>query len=491
MLVTVFISIYSTRLVLLALGAEDYGIFSLVGGLIAMMLFLNTAMIAASQRFMSYYLGVKDLKKQKEIFNVSFILHLATGVLLVVVMELCGYFFFENLLNINQDRIEDAYLIYHFVVVSSFFTILSASFNAVIIAHENMLFIAVNAIFQAIYKFCLALLVTNYFGGYKLIAYSFLFSLMSIITFIIMWIYCRKKYSETIVHFKRDFNKNLFVEMGNFAKWSLLGGSATTIAAYGQGFVLNIFFGTVVNAAQGVANQLRGQLEALSNSFMAALNPAIVKSEGAGERKDMFKFAFLGCKVSFFLLFICGLPMIIEAPYILKLWLVKVPENTVIFVRLMLILSLVNVTFSSLRTSISAIGDIKKFQIVFSIVSIAPLIVSYGLFSYGLPAHSLYLSFIGFSIVKSFIVIFYSNKLGNLDILDFIKKVLIPISIMGIIGLAISLVIGNSFEMSIYRIFTILLLNFIFSTIIFVFLFINKEQRENIYKFVNNKINKY
>jgi O-antigen/teichoic acid export membrane protein len=284
MAITVFISLYSTRLILAALGVSDFGLFNVVGGAIAMLGFLNSSMAGATQRFMSFAQGAGDLEKVKRIFSMSTLLHAGIAVLMILVLEIAGYFFFNGVLNIAPDRLGVAKNIYQFMVVSTFFTVLSVPYEAVITSHENMLVYAILGIIEAILKLGIALYIT-YSTYDHLTSYGFLMAALSIFLLILRRIYCHHNYAECVFQFHRYYDKSLLKEISSFAGWSLLGASSSMIAGYGQAIVLNIFFGTRINAAQGIAGQISGQLGVFALTLSKALNPLIDKSEGSGDRK--------------------------------------------------------------------------------------------------------------------------------------------------------------------------------------------------------------
>ena len=423
--ITMFISLYATRLVLAALGASDFGIFNVVGGAVAMLTFLNAAMAQASQRFMSYAQGEGDEGKQVKIFNVSVLLHLIIGIVLVVVLEIAGYFLFNGVLKIEPERMKVAKLIYHFLVASTFVKVISVPYDAVINAHENMLFVAILGIVEAVLKLAIALFIT-YTGMDKLASYGFLMAALAILLLLTSRIYCHKKYSEVRINIIKYYDKSLFKEMTNFGGWSFLGSAVSMLSTYGQGIVINMFFGTIVNAAQGVANQINGQLGAFSTMMLKALNPIIVKSEGAGNREMMLRASMTGSKVSFSLLAFFSIPIIIEMPFILGLWLKEVPEYAVIFCRLLLIKNMIEQLFITLSTSISATGIIKWYQISISALAILPLLVSYFLFRFGFSPETIYVAFIIQVLIRSFgIVLHYARKLCGLDVKYFLKEIII------------------------------------------------------------------
>jgi O-antigen/teichoic acid export membrane protein len=425
MAITVFISLYATRLVLAALGVADFGLFNVVGGVIAMLGFLNGSMAAATQRFMSYAQGEGDLEKVKRIFNMSTLLHAGIAVLMVLVLEIAGYFFFNGILNIAPNRIEVAKIIYHFMVASTFFTVLSVPYEAVITSHENMLFYAILGIIEAVLKLGIALYLA-YSAFDHLVAYGFLMAALSIFLLLLRRIYCHRYYEECILNFRKYYEKSLLKEITSFAGWSLLGSASSMVAAYGQGLIINMFFGTMINAAQGIANQVSGQLGVFAASMQKALNPVIDKSEGADNRELMLKATMIGSKISFYLLMVTFIPVLIETPYLFSLWLKDVPEYAILFCRLLLIRCLFDQVFVNLSLAIAAVGNIKKFQIFMSIVNIIPLVVSYLFFKGGAQAYVLYVIFLFYSIVSSFIIMYFAKSKCGVSLYYFFKNVVKP-----------------------------------------------------------------
>ncbi|WP_456379203.1 MATE family efflux transporter [Lutibacter sp.] len=424
MAITVFISLYVTRLVLAALGTEDFGTFNVVGGAIMMLTFLNGAMAAATQRFMSYAEGEGNHKKKKSIFNVSVLLHFIIAIVIVLLLEGAGFFLFDGILKINPERLDAAKLIYQFLIASTFFTIISVPYDAVINAHENMLFVAITGVLESFLKLGIAFYIT-YTNFDKLISYGFLMAALAILLLIIKRIYSHRKYVEVEINVRKYYDKSLMKEMTGFAGWSFLGSSSSLIANYGQGIVINMFFGTVVNAAQGISNQVSGQLSAFANTMMKALNPVLAKSEGAGNRALMIKASMMGSKVSFFLLTFFFIPILIEISYVFNVWLKEVPDFAVIFCQLLLLRNLIEQLFKTLAASISAHGKIRNYQIITSILSYFPLIVSYMLFSMGYSAYFLYIVFIIYSIIASGIILYFANINFKFPVNIFLKEVVL------------------------------------------------------------------
>ena len=490
MAVTVFISLYATRLVLNALGVQDFGLFNLVGGLIAMLGFLNGSMAAATQRFISFAQGANDLENIKRIFNVSIILHILIAIMVVVVFEIAGYFFFNGILNIAPERLHIAKIIYQFMVVSTLFTIISVPYEAVITSHENMTFYAILGIIEAILKLAVAFYI-SYSTYDHLMTYGFLLATISILLLIVRRVYCHRNYPECEINFRRYYDKPMFKNITSFAGWSLLGTAGSMIANYGQGIVINLFFGTIVNAAQGIANQISGQLGVFSTTLIKALNPIIAKSEGAGNRELMIKATIMGSKVSFFLMMVLHIPFLIEMPYILALWLKNVPAYAVIFCRLLLIRNLIEQLFIPLVSSLSAQGNIKGFQIASFVLLLFPLTLSYILFSFNYPPYSLYIIFIIYSIMASCIILYYTNKNFQLSIRDFLINVLLRCLLSFVIVFSVSLVpfflIGNSL-LSLITVACVSTILFIFTIYFIGFTMEEREKVRQVFIVLVNKI---
>jgi O-antigen/teichoic acid export membrane protein len=424
MLITVFLSLYTTRVILDALGAEDFGIFVVVGSAIAMLTFLNAGMSAATQRFMSFSQGQGDENRQSSIFNVSIIIHVLISLAVVLILEVAGYVLFNGILRIDPARDHAAWFVYQCAVAGTFFTILSVPYDAVINAHENMLLFAGVSLIESILKLAVALYIVEADGD-KLEIYGFLMATLPIVLLMLKAIYCHARYHECEISPVRRFDLPLLKEMTSFGGWSLLGSSTSMVANYGQGVVLNMFFPTVINAAQGVTAQVSGQLGAFASNMLRALNPYIVKSEGAGERKLMLKASMIGSKLSFFLLMLFYVPIIIEMPYLFGLWLKNVPEFTQIFCILLLIRNLVEQLFIALASSIAAAGKIKSYQIVMSILTILPLPISFLIFQMGMPPYGLYIVFLIYSMGAFVVTLYFSQKLCDLSVGLYFKDVVL------------------------------------------------------------------
>ncbi len=409
MLLTVFLSLYTTRILVSSLGKGDFGIFNLVAGATIMLNFVNESMAAASQRFISYSLGAKEFQKQKTVFNISVILHISAALIALIVLEGGGWFLFKSAFKIDAQRIDEAKLVYQFAIVTAIFTIIAVPYDATMTAHENMTAFAILGVVEAVFKFgCAYYTISTKFD--KLLAFSILSTTLTIGLTISKVIYCHLRYPECTIAPRKYFSSKIFHEMRSFAGWSLLGTSSGMLSNYGQGIVINSFFGTIINAAQGVALQVSGQLSAFARTMMRAVNPLIAKSEGAGDRQAMLRTSVLGTKFSFFLLAAFYIPFLIEMPYVFKIWLRDPPDFAVIFCQLVLIRNLIEQLTVTFISSISAVGNIRGYQIISSILNFLPLILGYFLLKMGYPPYSIHLSFVGYSILSGGVIIYYTRR---------------------------------------------------------------------------------
>ncbi len=490
MAIAVFVSLYVTRLILTALGSKDFGLFSVVGGAIAMLGFLNASMASTTQRFMSFSQGEGNIHKITKIFNMSVLLHLIIAIIILIILEIAGYLFFHGILNIDPNRLQTAKYIYQFMIFSTLFSVISVPYDALLNAHENMSFYAILGIIESVLKLTIAIIITSILGD-KLLYYGLFMALLSIALLIINRIYCNKRYIECKIHIIRNFDPKLLKEMSRFAGWSLLGSSSSMIANYGQGIIINVFFGTAVNAAQGIANQVSGQLGTFAGTMLKALNPVIAKSEGAGNRERMLKATMIGSKISFFLLMFFFIPVLIEMPYIFKLWLKNVPDFAIIFCKLLLIRNLIEQLFVTLASSISAHGNIKYYQIISSILNYVPLLVSYFLFKIGYPAFVLYFVFIGYSILASFLILFFTWNNYRFPISTFITKVLVRCIASFFIVFIISLLPAYILKDGLIRLISVFAVSCIIFLISIWFIGFDKDDRDRLKHLIFTVTSKY
>lgn len=475
--ITMFISLYTTRLILNSLGASDFGIFNIVGGAISMLGFLNAAMASATQRFMSYSEGEGNKEKQKSIFNVSFILHLGISFIVGIVLLIAGYFFFNGILNIPEDRIFAAKVVYGSLIVSTMFTVMTVPYDAAMNAHENMKYYAIVGIFESLLKLSVAFacVYTNYD---KLIVYGALMACIPLITLSIMRIYCHKNYEECIIAPKKYCNKGMMKEMTSFAGWNLFQVAAAMITNNGVGIVMNMFFGTIINAAQGVANQICGQLTTLTSNLSKAINPTITKTAGKKDHDKALQFASTSSKATFFITSLFAIPAIITMPQLLSVWLKEVPEYAVFFAKCQLIISLCEQLTSGYNVAINATGRIKGISITKSIVKFSYLPLSYILFKLDVPVAIVYciLVVIQGIINGMFVPIYFLESSMDFPYTRFIRTTLLPCFTISILILFIGIIFNNILS-GLTQLIIVFAVCIICNVLLFYILGLNKHEK--------------
>lgn len=487
--ITVFISLYTTRIILASLGASDFGVFNIVGGAITMLGFLNSTMANATQRFMSYAEGANDLLKKKQVFNVSMVLHIGVALLTGLILLAAMYPLFNGIFNIQLDRIFAAKVIYLSLIVSTMFTIVNVPYDAVMNAHENMLYYSLIGIFESLLKLIVAFACV-YTTSDKLIVYGILMAIIPFVTLTIMKIYCHRKYAECVIGFRQYWSKQLVKDIASFSGWNFLTAISSLASYYGVGLVLNHFFGTILNAAQGIANQVNGQMSAFSLNLMKAVNPIIVKRAGAKDVEAMNKATLASGKYSTLLIVFFAVPFILEMHYVLSIWLKEVPEWTSLFCALQLVITVICQMTSSAATAIYAEGNIKWYAIYKSVMNLAPVLLTYIAFTFHGAPYWLYVTMVAiWAIGGDCVILSYAKKMCNLSFLIFAKEVLAPV----VLVLALMFVCGylpqTFMEMSFGRLLiSIFTTSVVFFIVIWLFVF-KRQEKNNMLSIIKAKIN--
>lgn len=374
MLFTMAVSLYTSRVVLNVLGVEDYGLYNVVGGFVAMFSFFNGAMAAATQRYLNFELGRGDASRLRQVFCTSVNIHAIISFLVLLLSETVGLWFVYTYLNIPADRFSAALWVYQASVLSSVVMVMSIPYNAAIIAHERMGAFAYISVLEVVLKLLIVYLLVIYDID-KLKLYTVLMLLVQILICLIYGRYGYKHFTET--RYRSVWDSRLFKEMTGFAGWSLFGNIAAVAFTQGLNVLLNMFFGPAVNAARGIAVQVQNAIKGFCVNFQTALNPQITKSYAAGDMDYMYGLVFTSSKFSYYLLLLLSMPVILETHVVLLWWLGIVPEHTVAFVRLILVISMVDSLANPLIQAASATGRIRKYQSVVGTMLIMILPISY------------------------------------------------------------------------------------------------------------------
>ena len=421
--ITLIVSLYTSRVILAALGVEDYGIYNVVGGVVALLNIISGSMTAATGRFLSYELGRGPENQLKETFSTLLNVHIMIGVVVLILGEIFGMWFLENKLNIPPDRIEASIWVLQFSLLSFFFTVINVPYSASVVSHEEMGVFAYISIFEVIAKLAVAFILT-YTQHDRLIVYALLLAAVCIITQFVYYIYCRK-FEEC--RFRIVYDTSLLKNIVSFIGWAFLGNASVVIKNQGVTVLLNMFFGPVVNAAQGVANQVESISSRFVYSYMMAANPQIIKLYSADERQLMHNLIFRSSKFSAFLLLLLLSPVVLNIDLLLGLWLKEVPDHSSAFVVLTLIYAFLDTLTAPLVTGVLSTAKIKRYELLITFSYLAMVAVIYACFKLGMAAEVAFIVSILCKLVVLFILLYESHKLYDLPLGTYLKKVVVPV----------------------------------------------------------------
>ena len=486
MLFNMIITFYTSRVVLETLGVEDFGVYGVVGGIIAMFGFLNSCMSSATSRFLTYELGKGNNEQLKEIFSAALTIHIVIAILIFILGETLGLWWLENKLILDPDRMYAARWVYHLSLFTALINITQVPYNATIIAHERMNVYAYVEILNSSLKLGIAYFLTiSPFD--KLIIYAFLILGTTLIISTIYKIYCTKYFSES--HYQFHCNAKIFKPMLNFSGWELFGNFANVANSQGSNILLNLFFGVILNAAYGISNQVYGALGQFINSFQLAVNPQIVKSYANGNLKHFFYLIYKSCRLSYLIMLIPIVGIIYNVDYILKLWLNDPPNYSSIFVTFILLDAMINSLAGPLVIAEKATGKIKYYQIIVGILLFLNLPISYFCFlKYQEP-----IIMFETKIVLSFITlcyrIYFLKRFIGLSIKEYIHtvfaKIIYPTVIIFILLYIMKYNVGDAKDLFTFTYQTIILT---FTTIMITFtLGLTKSEKSTII----NKLKRY
>jgi len=426
--VIILINLYTVRVVLEILGIEDFGIFNVVGGVVVLFTFLNNAMTSATQRFLNFTLGQDDTEQARNVFSVSIIIHALIAVAVVILAQTVGLWFFFNVLTIPLERQTAAFFVYQFSVASTVINVMQVPYRATIIAYEKMSFFAWLSIVEAVLKLSIVFLLPVILFD-KLLVYAFLVCITGIIIYLIHKVYCNRTFETA--HFRYCRNKELFWQLLGFSGWSAINGAATIGRDQGSNILLNIFHSITMNAVMGIATQVNSAVFRFVSNFQTAFSPQMIKSYSVGDYDYFMTLIFRTVKISWSLLFFLVLPLSINADFVLQIWLNNVPEYTGIFVKLILLCSLVDGAIAGpLTVAIRATGDIKKYQLIISCFIFANLPLS--LFSLWLGFSPVWILIIR-ATLSVLMLVWRISFLGikiKLPVKDFYCNVIIPMSVI-------------------------------------------------------------
>ncbi len=463
----IVVTFYTTRVILDCLGQEDYGIWSLIGGLIALFSVVYSAMTTASMRFMSHSLGTGDQNLINKTFSTSLLLHIVIGLIFVLVIEFSGIFMFKYMLNIPIHKISDAWYVFHMTIAITFLYIITVPYDAVLNSHENILALAIFDVIGIILRLVIVFYISTLKGN-LLIIYSILTMLNQLLLMLAKQYYSFKKYNECNFNFRLNYDSEFMKKVISFTLWNFFGSLAHVSATHFKGVILNMFYGVSLNTPNGIASNVSGQISVFSNSMTMAINPQLVKSEGGGDRERMLQLTSSATKFSIFIFMLLALPIFLELPLLLKLWLKNVPDYTVVFCRLILIYMLLEKMTFEITNAIRAVGDVKRFQLIETMIQISNIPLSYLFLKIGFQPTVIYIITIFITVSITFERLYFGKILLNLNAKEFLFKSVFPPMMILIMSSALSFPIQLFLQENVFRLFVSLFTTSLLSIAMFM-----------------------
>lgn len=481
------VGLYTSRVVLNTLGVEDFGVYSIIGGVVALFGFFNSAMSSATQRYLAFDIGRQDNQKLHKTFNTTFIIHIGIALLILLFAETIGLWYVNNRLNLPQERMLAVNWLYQFSIFTSLIGVMQVPFNALIIARERMNVFAMISIVDVLLKLIIVyvLLILNYD---KLITYGILVFVVTFAVALVYRIYCYSNFSESKFKLFRD--KAYYKELLAYSGWNLFGNIAAVAKGQGVNLVLNIFFGTVVNAAYGITMQVQSAVSMFVNNFQLAVNPQIIKNYSQGNLPQTHKLIFQSAKFSFFLMLIITAPILLNTQYVIELWLKNPPDYTVVFVQLCLINILIDSISGALMTGIQATGKIRQYQAIVGGLLFLNLPLSYIVLKITQSPSDVFIISIIISFISLQFRLYYLKKVAGISVLDFYSKVIVKLILIACLTFFSFYTLKNIYTD------TVDVLSFAMQSLIIIFVAmglifcigVNNNERRFLGRLVNEKI---
>lgn len=443
------VSLYTSRVVLRVLGVDDYAIYQVVGGMVAMFSVFSGSLSVSISRYITYEIGTGNLVRLRSIFSTSLRIQYTMAIIVVIVGEILSIWFVEYKMTVPLERLSATRWVLQFSLLTFCVNLINVPYNACIIAHEKMKAFAYIGIIEVILKLCVCFLILI-IPFDRLVIYACLLALISIIIRIIYIRYCHRNFEECSG--KASFNNELFKELLSFSGWSFFSNSASILNLQGVTMLINVYFGLVYNAARGLATQVESAVMQFVGNFTTAINPQITKSYAAGEKEEMYKLVCRGSKFSCFAMFFMVIPLILEMEPVLKVWLEEVPQHTVIFAQLSLVMGVLDCMGSSGYTACMATGNLRTYALVITPIGYMEFVFTWVLFRLGAPAVSTYILFIGVKSMVNVARMFLLKKMTGLPVPMYIRNVFMPIISVAVLASLPPLMVNCFFNESFVRI---------------------------------------
>ena len=482
-LLIILVNLYTVRIVLKVLGTADYGIYNLIAGIVLMFSFLNSAMTSASQRFFSISIGEKNQEKLSQTFKMMLTVYALLCVMIVLVAETVGWWLVEEKLVVPQERMPIVAWIYQFMVLSSIVTLMCAPYMSALVAHEDMNIYAYVSIVEVVLKLVIVFLL-QILPYDKLLVYGFLLLCVSVITTMLYRRYCRK-YQEC--RFCFGWNKSVIIEISGFVGWNFWGTFAWIVKNQGTSILFNLFHGPLLNASQGLANQIRNVVQTFSQNFSLATQPQIIKYYAVGEYHSLFNLLCKSCKLTYFLMLIIVVPLIYNIDYLLQLWLGNVPAHVASFAKLLLIESLIESVSLPMASANQATGKIKLYQFLIGMVGMLNIPFAYVLLKIGFSPESVYILSIGLKLISIMIRFVFLRQIPTFRMKQCFVEIFMPV--MLVTGAVFILCECMSFEATtlVTICFSVISI-FLMSSVCIYLLGLSREEKKYVLKYIKKII---
>jgi len=476
MIFVLVISLYTSRVILQVLGVEDFGIYNVVGGLVSMFGFFNNSMTNSIQRYYNYAMGDSSEYSISDVYKASIVIQVVLAAIIVIFTETLGLWYLYNEMVIPLDRINAAFWIFQFSVLSMILVIMQVPYSSAIMAYERMDYYAYISVLDVVLKLVIVVIIP-FINKDKLIVYGFLILGISIVDFFLNYVYAKKKFCEITIK-GASFSKRTFGGMLSFSGWNMFGTFALIMKEEGLNMILNVFFGPVVNAARGIAYQVITAIRGFVGNVSTAARPQFTQSYAKGEVNRVIRLMFGTSKLCFLILFLLSLPVMIEADYILHLWLGPIiPDYSVIFVVLVILSALITVFNPPMSFVVHATGNMKMYQLLGAVVDLLILPVAYIFLKFGYSPEIVFVVAIIFAVIQQVVSILVVRRLIVFSLFDYLKQVITPLLIVSAISSILTHLVASFLESGFLRLIIVVLVSFFLTTLSGYILSLNKEEK--------------
>lgn len=489
MIVVLFVTLYTSRLILDILGVEDYGVYNVVSGIVTIFAIVNGALSSGSSRFITYALGKGDFEGLRKTFSASFVIHSAMAVIVFILAETIGLWYVNNILVVPEGRLVAANWLYQFSIVSCMLSLTQVPYGAAIVAHERMGVYAWVGVAEAVFKLIIVWLLMFTENVDKLIMNGALLMFWSVGNQLYYRYYCIRNFKECSLIVVRE--KSYYKSMLSFSLWDVMGSLCVTGYAQGINLIINLFFGVAINAARGVAIQVENAVARFTENFMTAVNPQIVKLYAAGDYDKMFSLVNASSKYSFILFFMLNLPVFLKADYLLNIWLKEVPEYTTILLQCMIVSRLARSAARPAIQAVHATGNIKYLNLYAGGVSIAlNLPLTWTLYSFGYPPQACYYVSFFVGILCNYLELFMLRKqIPSFSIMRYSKEVFgVSLLVCTLVTAVVMIVDRLTSDMGFLSLVLVSLASLVACCVFTFYIATDAETRIKIIAFARNKI---